>query len=83
MSIEMAAFYAISAVTLVSAAMVVKSRNPFHSGLWLALSLFSVGGHYLLLRAPYLAAVQVLTYVGAVAILIIFVVMLTRREKPV
>jgi NADH-quinone oxidoreductase subunit J len=57
---------------------VVTSRNLIHSGLYLVLSLFGVAGFFVLLSAPFLAAVQVLVYIGAIAILIIFAIMLTR-----
>ena len=59
--------------------MVVTSRNLLHSALFLVLAFFSVAGLYVLLEAEFLAAVQVLIYVGAVAILFLFALMLTRR----
>lgn len=72
------AFAIFSAATLVGGAMVVWSRNLVHSALFLILSLFGVAGLFVLLSAPFLAAVQVLVYIGGVAILFIFAVMLTR-----
>jgi NADH-quinone oxidoreductase subunit J len=57
---------------------VVTTRNLVHATLWLILSLFGVAGFFVLLSAPFLAAVQVLVYIGAIAILIVFAVMLTR-----
>lgn len=57
---------------------VVTTRNLIHGALYLILSLFGVAGFFILLSAPFLAAVQVLVYIGAIAILIIFAVMLTR-----
>lgn len=57
----------------------VSSRNLFHSALWLIISLFGVAGFFVLLAAPFLAAIQVLVYIGAIVILIIFAIMLTRR----
>ncbi|MBC6935234.1 MAG: NADH-quinone oxidoreductase subunit J [Chloroflexi bacterium] len=57
---------------------VVTTRNLIHATLYLILSLFGVAGFFVLLSAPFLAAVQVLVYIGAIAILIIFAVMLTR-----
>jgi NADH:ubiquinone oxidoreductase subunit 6 (subunit J) len=57
---------------------VVTTRNLIHGALYLILSLFGVAGIFVLLSAPFLAAVQVLVYIGAIAILIIFAVMLTR-----
>jgi len=57
----------------------VTSKNLFHSALFLILSFVGVASLYVLLEAPFLAAVQVLVYVGAIAILIVFAIMLTRR----
>jgi NADH-quinone oxidoreductase subunit J len=57
---------------------VVTTHNLVHATLWLILSLFGVAGFFVLLSAPFLAAVQVLVYIGAIAILIVFAVMLTR-----
>lgn len=67
-----------SAFTLIGAAMVVWSRNLVHSALWLILSLFGVAGLFVLLSAPFLAAIQILVYIGAIGILFVFAVMLTR-----
>ncbi|MEL6150053.1 MAG: NADH-quinone oxidoreductase subunit J [Chloroflexota bacterium] len=72
------AFGIFSAAILVGGAMTVWSRNLVHSALFLILSLFGVAGFFVLLSAPFLAAIQVLVYIGAIAILIIFAVMLTR-----
>lgn len=58
---------------------VVANRNLFHSALWLIVSLFGVAGLYVMLAAPFLAAIQILVYIGAITILIIFAIMLTRR----
>jgi len=57
---------------------VVTTRNLIHATLYLILSLFGVAGFFVLLSAPFLASVQVLVYIGAIAILIVFAVMLTR-----
>jgi len=70
-------FWILSAVILISGLMVVSLRNIFHCALFLVLCLFSIAGIYVLLEAEFLAAAQVLIYVGAVAMLIIFAVMLT------
>ncbi len=72
------AFFAFAALTLGSAAMVVLSKNLMHSALFLVLTFFSVAGLYVLLEAEFLAAIQVLIYVGAVAVLYLFALMLTR-----
>ncbi len=57
---------------------VVTTRNLFRGTIWLMVSLFGVAGYMVLLSAPFLAAVQILVYIGAIAILITFAVMLTR-----
>ena len=67
------------AVILISAVMVVVARNLVHAALWLVVSLFAVAVLFVLLEAGFLAAVQVVLYIGAIAILIIFAIMLTRR----
>lgn len=71
------AFWILAGVAIISGFMVVSLRNIFHCALFLIMALFSVAGIYILLHAEFLAAAQVLIYVGAVAILIIFAVMLT------
>ena len=70
-------FYVLGGIILLSAILVVSLRNVFHSALFLVLAFFIVGGVYLLLGAEFLAAVQVLIYVGAITILILFAIMLT------
>jgi len=70
-------FWFLTFVIIISAAMVVTLKNIFHSALFLILCLFSIAGIYIMLNAEFLAAVQVLIYVGAVAILMIFAIMLT------
>lgn len=72
-------FTIVALVTLVGALGTVTARTVFASGLWLILSFVGVAGLYVLLEAPFLAAAQVLIYAGAVAVLILFAVMLTRR----
>ncbi|GIK62846.1 MAG: NADH-quinone oxidoreductase subunit J [Chloroflexota bacterium] len=73
------AFAAFAVMTLGGGLMVVLSRNLWHSALFLMLSLFGTSGLFVLLVAPFLAAVQVLVYIGAIAILVLFAIMLTRR----
>ncbi|MBU2116675.1 MAG: NADH-quinone oxidoreductase subunit J, partial [Alphaproteobacteria bacterium] len=67
------AFYLLAAVTVVSALLVVTARNPVHSVLWLILSFFSAAGLFVLLGAEFLAMLLVVVYVGAVAVLFLFV----------
>lgn len=72
------AFFIVSILAIGGALGVVLSRNLIHGALFLIVSLFGGAGMFVLLSAPFLAAVQVLVYIGAIAILIIFAVMLTR-----
>ena len=72
-------FIIIAAATLGSALMVVLSHNLIHSALWLIMSLFGVAIFYVFLNAGFLAVVQVIVYIGAIAILMIFAIMLTRK----
>ncbi len=74
-------FLIIALVTLVSAILVVSSNNLMHSALWLVLTLFGVAVMFAFLEASFFAVVQVLVYIGAIAILIIFAVMLTRQVR--
>jgi NADH-quinone oxidoreductase subunit J len=77
--IQTVVFVIFSLITLGAALAVVTSKNLFHSALFLILSFVGVASLYVLLEAPFLAAVQILVYVGAIAILIVFAIMLTRR----
>lgn len=77
MDIELIVFLILSALMLSSAVMVVVSRNLFHAGLYLMVSLFGVAGLFILLSAFFLGVVQVVIYIGAIAILILMAVMLT------
>ncbi len=72
------AFFIFSVLTLGGAIGVVASRNLIHGALFLIVSLFGGAGFFVLLSAPFIAVVQVMVYIGAIAILIIFAVMLTR-----
>ncbi|GAA0578429.1 NADH-quinone oxidoreductase subunit J [Craurococcus roseus] len=70
------AFYAFAAVLIASAAMVVTSRNPVHSVLFLILAFFNAAALFLIAGAEFLAMILVIVYVGAVAVLFLFVVMM-------
>jgi NADH-quinone oxidoreductase subunit J len=72
-------FILVAAVTLFSAGMVVSVRRMIHAALWLVLALFGVAVIFATLEASFFAVVQVLVYIGAIAILVIFAVMLTRH----
>ena len=71
-------FLFVGLVTFISAIMVVTSPKLIHAGLWLILALAGIASLFVLLEAPFLAVVQVVIYVGAISILIIFAIMLTR-----
>jgi NADH:ubiquinone oxidoreductase subunit 6 (subunit J) len=79
MTIVQVVFLILAVAAIGSATGVVASKNIFYSALFLILCLFMVAGFYVLLEAPFLAAVQVLIYVGAIAVLIIFSLMLTEK----
>jgi NADH-quinone oxidoreductase subunit J len=70
------AFYVFSAILLASAGMVVSSRNPVHSVLFLILAFFNAAALFLIAGAEFLAMILVIVYVGAVAVLFLFVVMM-------
>lgn len=72
-------FGLVAALIIGAAMMVVLVRNVIHAALWLIACFFGVGALYLLLQAEFLAVVQVLIYVGAISILILFAIMLTRQ----
>jgi NADH-quinone oxidoreductase subunit J len=73
-------FLVVGAIILGSGLQVVTAKNLIHAALWLIVTLFAVAVLYALLDAGFLAVVQVVIYIGAIAILFIFAVMLTRKE---
>jgi len=80
MTAEKIIFLVVAFFTLGSGVMVVTTRHLIHAALWLIAALFGVAVIFALLDAGFLAVVQVVVYIGAIAILFIFAVMLTRRE---
>lgn len=72
-------FILVSVVTLIAAIFTVTNRNLFHAALWMMLSFLGVAGLYVLLETGFMAATQLLVYIGAISILIIFAIMMTRR----
>ena len=76
-------FYLFAAITLVSAAFVVTTKNVIYSAFSLLLTLFGVSGIYVLLGADFLAIVQIMVYVGGILILMLFGVMLTNKITSV
>ncbi|MFN2184352.1 MAG: NADH-quinone oxidoreductase subunit J [Anaerolineae bacterium] len=79
MNVTQVIFIILSAVTLIGALGVVVSRNLFYAAIFLILSFVGVAGYYVLLQAEFLAMIQILVYVGAISILIIFAIMVSRR----
>ncbi len=75
------AFYGFAALTVLSAFYVVFSRNIVHAGFSLLFTLFGVAGLYAMLAADFLAATQVIVYIGGVLVLILFTVMMTRIPR--
>jgi NADH-quinone oxidoreductase subunit J len=76
MTLADAFFYLFAGLTVVAAMMVILARNPVHAVLWLILAFFNAAGLFLLLGAEFLAMILVVVYVGAVAVLFLFVVMM-------
>jgi NADH-quinone oxidoreductase subunit J len=73
--VALIAFWILAAVAVGSAAGLLLRRNPIHGALFLVVNLTSVAGLFLLLRAEFLAAVQVIIYAGAIAVLFVFAIM--------
>ena len=76
MSVTQVLFWFLSALALGGAIMVVSSKNPVHSILFLIMTFFAISGHYILLNAQFLAIVNIIVYAGAIMVLFLFVVML-------
>lgn len=81
MGITQILFWALTAVALFSALLVVTSKNPVYSVLWLIVTFFTISGHYLLLNAQFLAIVNIIVYAGAIMVLFLFVIMLMNLSK--
>lgn len=73
-------FYLLAAVAIVSAVLVVTRRNPVHSAIFLIITLLSVALLYVQLHAEFLAAVQIILYIGGIMVLFLFVIMLVRLD---
>ena len=76
MTVELLVFYLLAVVTVASGVMVISARNPVHSVLFLILAFFNSAGLFILIGAEFLAMILVVVYVGAVAVLFMFVVMM-------
>src|SRR5215217_4480750 len=81
MSITELLFWILAIVSLFSALMVVISKNPVYSVLWLIITFFSISGHYILLNAQFLAIVNIIVYAGAIMVLFLFVIMLMNLDR--
>jgi NADH-quinone oxidoreductase subunit J len=76
MTITQIMFWLLTALALGSAIMVISTKNPVHSILYLIVTFFAISGHYILLNAQFLAIVNIIVYAGAIMVLFLFVVML-------
>jgi NADH-quinone oxidoreductase subunit J len=74
-------FWFLSALAIFSALMVIISKNPIYSILFLIVTFFAISGHYILLNAQFLAIVNIIVYAGAIMVLFLFVVMLMNLNK--
>lgn len=74
-------FYFISFVAVLSAIMVVLSKNPVHSVLYMIITFFCIAGHYILLNAEFLAIVHVIVYAGAIMVLFLYVLMMLNLNE--
>lgn len=76
MSASQILFWFLSVLALGSALMVVVSRNPVHSVMWLIVTFFAISGHYIMLNAQFIGIVNLIVYAGAIMVLFLFVIML-------
>ena len=81
MNITQILFWFLSVVAIFSALMVITSKNPVYSVLWLIATFFAISGHYILLNAQFLAIVNIIVYAGAIMVLFLFVIMLMNLNK--
>lgn len=76
-------FYFLSFLAILSALMVVVSKNPVHSVLYLIMTFFAIAGHYILMNAQFLAAVHIIVYAGAIMVLFLYVIMMLNLNAEV
>jgi len=81
MSITYILFWFLSVLAIFSALMVITSKNPVHSVLWLIVTFFAISGHYIVLNAQFLAIVNIIVYAGAIMVLFLFVIMLMNLNR--
>jgi NADH-quinone oxidoreductase subunit J len=83
MGVTQILFWILTAMALGSALMVVTSKNPVYSVLYLIICFFAISGHYVLLNAQFLAVVNIIVYAGAIMVLFLFVIMLMNLNASV
>lgn len=76
-------FYFLSFLAILSAIMVVISKSPVHSVLFLVITFFAIAGHYVLLNAHFLAAVHIIVYAGAIMVLFLYVIMMLNLNAAI
>ncbi|HRI00670.1 MAG TPA: NADH-quinone oxidoreductase subunit J [Saprospiraceae bacterium] len=76
-------FYFLSALTIISASLVITSRHPIRSVLFLVLTFFCISAHYVLLNAQFLALVNIVVYAGAIMVLFLFVIMFLNLNRDI
>jgi NADH-quinone oxidoreductase subunit J len=74
-------FYVLSAIMVISALLVISTRSPINSVIYLIICFITMAGHYILLNAQFLAVVQIIVYTGAIMVLFLFVIMLLNLNK--
>ncbi|MFN0035123.1 MAG: NADH-quinone oxidoreductase subunit J [Saprospiraceae bacterium] len=74
-------FLTLAAISILTALLMVLSKNPVHSVLYLILTFFAIAGQYILLNAQFLAVVHIIVYAGAIMVLFLFVLMLLNLNK--
>ena len=74
-------FWILTPIAVLSAVMVITSKNPMHSVIWLIIVFFAISGHYLLMNAQFLAIVNIIVYAGAIMVLFLYVLMLMDLKK--
>ena len=75
------AFWSLAAMTIGGATMIIFTRNLIHAVIWMVIAMLGIAGLYLTLSADFIAVVQVLIYVGAISVLMLFAIMLTPRAE--
>lgn len=81
MGITQILFWVLAIASIFSALMVITSKNPVFSVIWLIVTFFTISGHYILLNAQFLAVVNIIVYAGAIMVLFLFVIMLMNLSK--